>query len=471
MVGRGGPGRCERLLTRPSPSCGVNVVIAGAGEVGYYTARSLYSEGWEVAIVESDPAAADRAEALDALVVRGNAASAQKLEEAGIKDAQTFIAVTAFDEVNIVACSVAKGYGVNTIARINSSDYIDRPVSTDRLKLLGIDVAICPDLVAAHKIVRILMEPPALLESDVFAKGRIKVVQVTPGERAPVLRTPIRDIAWPRGANLAAIFRKGEVLVPRGSDAILPGDRIVVVGDDESIYDLQKMLDIASRKGGEEEPIQKVMIGGASRVGVNVAKLLERDVSVVLFEPDQELAEAASAQLGGVLVIQGEPTDRDLLVEEGITTADAFIGATPVEGKNILSCLLAKRLGAASTIALIDQIELVDLLHNVGVDLATSPRIATVNTLLQYTHRSEDLLSLAVMQRGEARVLEMVVTPTSKVAGKTLKRAGLPTNTIISAIVRGEQTIIPHGDTELEVGDTMVIFARTEAIPKLKKLI
>jgi trk system potassium uptake protein TrkA len=449
----------------------VNVVIAGAGEVGYYTARSLYSEGWEVAIIESNPEAADRAEGLDALVVRGNAASVTKLEEAGIKEAQTFIAVTASDEVNMVACSIAKGYGVNTLARINHSDYIDRPVSTDRLKLLGVDVAICPDLVSAHKIVRILMEPPALLEADVFAKGRIKVVQVTPGEKSPVLGVPIRDIAWPRGANLAAIFRKGEVIVPRGPDTILSGDRVVILGDDASIRDMQKMLDIPVRKGTEEEPIQKVMIGGATRIGINIAKLLEPNVNVTLFEPNQARAEEASSQLGSTLVIQAEPTDRDVLFDEGIGTVDAFIGATELQGKNILSCLLAKRLGAGSTIALIDQMELVDLLHNVGVDLATSPRIATVNTLLQYTHRSEDLVSLAVMQQGEARVLEMVVTPSSKIGGRTLKRANLPQNTLVAAMVRGDETIIPHGDTMVEVGDTLVIFARTEAIPRLKKLI
>jgi len=448
----------------------VNVVIAGAGEVGYYIARSLYSEGWEVAIIESDPEAADRAEGLDALVVRGNAASTRALEEAGIKQAQSFIAVTAADEVNMVACSIAKGYGVQTLARINSSDYIDRPVSTDRLKMLGIDVAICPDLVAAHKIVRILMEPPALLESDVFAKGRLKVVQVTPGEKAPVIGHTIRDIAWPKGANLAAIFRKGEVIVPQGSDSILAGDRVVIVGEDDSIREIQRMLDIG-RRGEEETPITKVMIAGATRIGVNIAKLLERDVNVVLIEPDQSLAEEASSQLGSALVILGEPTDRDLLLDEGVSNVDAFIGSTEVQGKNILSCFLAKRLGAASTIALIDQVELVDLLHNVGIDLATSPRIATVNTLLQHIHQSGDLVSLAVMQQGEARVLEMVVTPTSKVHGKPLKRAGFPPNTLIAAIVRGEETIIPHGDTVIEVGDTAVIFARTEAIPRLRKLI
>lgn len=468
-IWRGGGGLKTYLGALPIPTV-VNVVIAGAGEVGYYIARSLYSEGWEVAIIESDPEAADRAEGLDALVVRGNAASTRALEEAGIKQAQSFIAVTAADEVNMVACSIAKGYGVQTIARINSPDYIDRPVSTDRLKMLGIDVAICPDLVAAHKIVRILMEPPALLESDVFAKGRLKVVQVTPGEKAPVIGHTIRDIAWPKGANLAAIFRKGEVIVPQGSDSILAGDRVVIVGEDDSIREIQRMLDIG-RRGGEEAPITKVMIAGATRIGVNIAKLLERDVSVVLIEPDQSLAEEASSQLGSALVILGEPTDRDLLLDEGVSNVDAFIGSTEVQGKNILSCFLAKRLGAASTIALIDQVELVDLLHNVGIDLATSPRIATVNTLLQHIHQSSDLVSLAVMQQGEARVLEMVVTPTSKVHGKPLKRAGFPPNTLVAAIVRGEETIIPHGDTVIEVGDTAVIFARTEAIPRLRKII
>jgi trk system potassium uptake protein TrkA len=448
----------------------VSIVIAGAGEVGYYISRSLYSEGYEVSIIESEMDAADRAEGLDALVVRGNAASSARLEEAGIKEAKNFIAVTASDEVNMVACSIAKGYGVRTIARINGPDYIDRPVSLDQFKLLGIDVAICPDLVAAHKIVRILKSPSALLESDVFAKGKIKVVQVTPREEAPVFNKPIRDIYWPKGVNLAAIFRKSDVIVPQGSDSIQPGDRVVIVGEDTAIKEVHGMLALQDPRGKEDEPISKVMIAGATRIGVNIAKLMERDVDVTLIEPEAEKAEAASSQLSSALVIQGEPTDRDLLMDEGVSLVNAFIGATRAQGKNILSCFLAKKLGAASNIALIEQIELVDLLHDIGIDLATSPRISTVNTLLQYVHQTEDIVSLTVMQQGEARVLEMNVTAKSKIAGKSLRKVAMPTNTIIAAMVRDGGTIIPHGETKVEVGDTAVVFARTESIPKLKKL-
>ena len=448
----------------------MSVVIAGAGEVGFYIARSLYSEGIEVAIIESDEAAANKAESLDALVVRGNAAATTALEEAGIREADTFIAVTASDEVNMVACSIAKSYGVRTIARINATDYIDRPVSLDKFKLLGIDVAICPDLVAAHKIVRILSSPPALLETDVFAKGKIKVVQVTPGDNAPVMDKAIREIYWPKGVNLAAMFRKSDVIVPQGGDSIQRGDRVVLVGDDEAIKEAKGLLDIGSIRD-EATPIEKLMIAGATRIGVNIAKLIEREVDVTLIEPDPDVAEKASKQLSGTLVIQGEPTDRDLLLDEGVSSVDAFIGATGAQGKNILSCFLARKLGAKSTIALIDQIELVDILHDVGIDLATSPRIATVNTILQYAHQTEDLVSLAVMQQGEARVLEFMVTSKSKLAGKALRKIPMPPNSIIAAIVREGDTIIPHGDTVIEVGDTAVVFARTESIPKLKKLI
>jgi trk system potassium uptake protein TrkA len=447
----------------------VSVVIAGAGEVGFYIARSLYSEGIEVAIIEANEDAANRAESLDALVVRGNAAASTALEEAGIREATTFIAVTASDEVNMVACSIAKSYGVRTIARINATDYIDRPVSLDKFKLLGIDVAICPDLVAAHKIVRILSSPPALLETDVFAKGKIKVVQVTPGDEAPVMDKAIREIYWPKGVNLAAIFRKSDVIVPQGGDSIQRGDRVVLVGDDVSIGEAKGLLDIGSFLD-ESAPIAKLMIAGASRIGVNIAKLLEREIDVSLIEPDPAMAEDASSQLSGTLVIQGEPTDRELLLDEGVSSVDAFIGATAAQGKNILSCFLARKLGAKSTIALIDQIELVDILHDVGIDLATSPRIATVNTILQYAHQTEDLVSLAVMQQGEARVLEFKVTSKSKLAGKALRKIPMPPNSIIAAIVRDDDTIIPHGDTVVEVGDTAVVFARTESIPKLKKM-
>ncbi len=461
--------RDETFLRGPPPSYRVSVIIAGAGEVGYYIAKSLYSEGYEVVIIEVDEAAANRAESLDALVVRGNAAAASVLEEAGIREAKNFIAVTHSDEVNMVACSIAKSYGVRTIARIMDTDYIDRPVSLNKLKLLGIDVAICPDLVAANKIVRILTSSPALVESDVFAKGKIKVVQVSPGADAPVLGQPIRDVYWPKGCNLAAIFRKSEVIVPQGGDSIQAGDRVLIVGNDSAIKATKDLLDIRV-KWDTDTPISKVMIAGATRIGINIAKLLEREVDVSLIEPDAGLAEEASAQLSSSLVINGEPTDRELLLDEGVASVDAFIGATEAQGKNILSCFLAEKLGAHSTIALIDQLELVDLLYDVGIDLATSPRIATVNTILQYVHQSEDLVSLAVMQQGEARVLEMMVTSKSKIAGKPLRKIAMPPNSIIAAIARDGVTIIPHGDTTVEVGDNAVVFARTESIPKLKKL-
>jgi len=269
-------GGVETFLRRPLPSPRVSIVIAGAGEVGFYIARSLYSEGYEVAIIEADEKAANRAESLDALVVRGNAAAASYLEEAGIREAKNFIAVTRSDEINMVACSIAKSYGVRTIARINATDYIDRPVSLDKFKLLGIDVAICPDLVAAHKIVRILTSPPALLESDVFAKGKLKVVQVTPGEGAPVIGKAIREIYWPKGCNLAAIFRKSDVIVPQGNDVIMEGDRVVIVGEDSAIKEAKSILGIRSKRD-EDEDIHKIMIAGATRIGVNIAKLLERE--------------------------------------------------------------------------------------------------------------------------------------------------------------------------------------------------
>ncbi len=254
------------------------------------------------------------------------------------------------------------------------------------------------------------------------------------------------------------------------NDSIQLGDRVVLVGDDESIKEAKGLLDIGSIRE-EAKHIEKLMIAGASRIGINIAKLIEREVDVSLVEPDPEVADRASRQLSGTLVIQGEPTDRELLMDEGISNVDAFIGATRAQGKNILSCFLARKLGAKSTIALIDQIELVDILHDVGIDLATSPRIATVNTILQYAHQTEDLVSLAVMQQGEARVLEFMVTSKSKLAGKALRKIPMPPNSIIAAIVRDGDTIIPHGETVIEVGDTAVVFARTESIPKLKKLI
>ncbi len=443
-------------------------VIGGAGEVGLHIAHSLYDEGYNLAIVDKDPKACEKAEALDALVVRGNAASLAKLEEAGIGSAELFIGVTGSDEINIVACGIAHQKGCKTIARINSLDYIDEPIATKKFAFLGIDVAVCPELLAAIKMARMLTMP-SLLDTDVFARGKIQIIESTVNRKSTINGRSLKNIPLPPRCNLVAIFRRGEVIIPRGTDKLAAGDRVVVaLGDPRGMPEIKRLFGT-----GEPAPsldmIEKIMVVGATRIGMHLSRLLEKEVNIVLIDEDEERCKTASERLLSSLVIHGSGTDDSVLLEEGIANVDAFIATTSSEEINILSCILAKQYGAKKTIALVDRPELKNTLEGIGIDIAISPRLATVSGILQHVHRAE-MLSLSVLHKGEARIVELKVGPHSKIAGKKLKRTNFPKNTLVGAIVRGGNVIIPGGEDMVNVGDSLIVFARTDTIPSLVKL-
>lgn len=443
-------------------------VIGGAGEVGLHIAHSLYDEGYNLAIVDKDPKACEKAEALDALVVRGNAASLAKLEEAGIASAELFIGVTGSDEINIVACGIAHQKGCKTIARINSLDYIDEPIATKKFAFLGIDVAVCPELLAAIKMARMLTMP-SLLDTDVFARGKIQIIESTVNRKSAINGRSLKNIPLPPRCNLVAIFRRGEVIIPRGTDKLTAGDRVVVaLGDPRGMPEIKRLFGT-----GEPAPsldmIEKIMVVGATRIGMHLSRLLEKEVNIVLIDEDEERCKMASERLLSSLVIHGSGTDDSVLLEEGIANVDAFIATTSSEEINILSCILAKQYGAKKTIALVDRPELKNTLEDIGIDIAISPRLATVSGILQHVHRAE-MLSLSVLHKGEARIVELKVSPHSKIAGKKLKRTNFPKNTLVGAIVRGGNVIIPGGEDMVNIGDSLIVFARTDTIPSLVKL-
>jgi trk system potassium uptake protein TrkA len=443
-------------------------VIGGAGEVGLHIAHSLYDEGYNLAIIDRDIKACEKAEALDALVVNGNAASIAKLEEAGIANAELFIGVTGSDEINMVASGIAHTRGCKTIARINSLDYIDEPIATKRFAFMGIDVAVCPELLAAIKMARMLTMP-SLLDTDVFARGKIQIIENTVSIKSPVNGQSIKHIPFPPRCNLVAVFRREEVIIPRGTDRLMAGDRVVVaLGDPRGMPEIKRLLGTGA-PAPSLDMIEKIMVVGATRIGMHLARLLEKEVNIVLLDEDEERCKVASERLLSSLVIHGSGTDEGVLLEEGISNVDAFLATTSSEETNILSCILAKQYGAKKTLALVDRPELKNMLEGIGIDIAVSPRLATVSGILQHVHRAE-MLSLSVLHKGEARIVELKVSQDSKIAGKKLKRTHFPKNTLVGAIVRNGNVIIPGGEDVVNIGDSLIVFARTDTIPTLVKL-
>ncbi len=444
----------------------MHIIVAGAGEVGYNVARSLYEEGHDIAVIEPAGERFERLQDLDVIAVEGNAASRRKLEDAGVEKADLFMACTGFDEINMISAALAKTYGCRTLARINSIDYLDQPYS-DEYAGMGIDMAICPELVAAIRIGRLLAQP-SLVTAEVFSHGKVFIAEGRVEDAAFVVGKRVADVEPPEGFNLVAIYRADDIIIPRGSTVFEAKDRLLMALTSlDVLKDVESYIGKAKQLEPERE-IRRVMIGGATRVGVHLARLLENKRDVILVERDPARCERAGEQLHRALVVHGDVTDRHLLIQENVDTFDAFIGADKLEEYNVLSALIAKQLGVRKTVALINQPELKPLVETLGIDLAVAPRLSTVGALLKAAHKEAEDLSL--LHQGEAQVLEIRVGVNSPIAGKRIKRAHLPEHSIIGAIVRGDDVIIPRGDDRIDEGDTLIVFALTDALAKLERL-
>ena len=334
---------------------------------------------------------------------------------------------------------------------------------------IGVDIAICPELVAAIKISN-LLTTASIIDIDIFAGGKVRLTDLKVGRKSNVLRKSLKEIPFPPQCNVVAILRGTEIIIPHGDDVILPNDRVITfVGDPSSIPKVGHIFGVNDQPTAMKS-VERVMIAGATRIGIHLARLLaEKEVKVVLVEQDEERATYASELLSDVLIIHGEYTDREVLLDEGVAESDAFIASSGKEEMNILSCLLAKQLGAPRAIAMVDRPDLKTVLEDIGVDLAITSRLATISSVLQHIRKTK-LLSLSILQAGEAQVLEGKVTSESRIVGKRIKAIKWTKHALVGAVVRGKKVIIPRGDFRILEDDVLIIFVKTVAIKKLEKL-
>ncbi len=444
------------------------VVVGGAGEVGFNVARALRDEGHDVAVVESDPQRLERLQELDVLAVLCNIATKRVLEEeVRVQDADLLIACTGDDAVNMIAAALAKTYGVRTIARINATEYLNVPYS-DEYKQMGIDMAVSPDMVAAIRIRRLLKQPE-LLNIDVFAQGKVHIAEGRVTEEAFVTGKMVQDVEPPAGFNLFAIYRGDDVIIPRGSTRFQAHDRLLMaMSSPEVLKDVEPY--IGRLKSVEpHKPVKRVMIAGATRIGVHLARILEQTKhDVVLVDNDEQRCRRAGERLNKALVVQGDVTDRQLLIQENVDTFDAFVAATRIEEYNVLAALIAKQLGVDVTVAVINQPELKQFLETLDIDLAVAPRLSTVGAILKHVHPATEELQLQNL--GEERIIILRVPEGAAIEGRKIRKAGLPPHSIIAAIVRGEDVILPRGDDEIHADDLIVAYALTESVERLERL-
>jgi trk system potassium uptake protein TrkA len=437
----------------------VKIIVLGAGQVGRTAAYHLSrEEANEVTVVDiNEQALRDLQDRLDIRTVSGNASSPAVLETAGAADAEIIVALTSSDEVNMLACQVAFTlYRTPTkIARIRAPEYFQREGLFSESGI-AVDTWISPEQLVTEYIERLIRYPGALQVLD-FADGKVRLVGVRAlrggllvGQRLRALREHIPGT----DARVAAIYRNGQSVIPQGDTVIEHGDEVFFLAARKDI----RLVMSEMRKA--EDPAKRVVIAGAGNIGFRLAKALESHNQVKLIERDTRRARRVSELLTSTIVLNGDAADEELLVEENIDSADVFTALTNSEEANILSAMLAKRLGAHKVMALINKPSYAELMESGPIDIAISPQTITIGSLLAHVRRG-DVVRVHSLRRGAAEAIEAIVhgePGTSRVVGRRIEDIGLPQGTTIGAIVRGEEVIIAHHDTVIQADDHVILF-------------
>lgn len=448
----------------------MKVVVVGAGEVGYHLARTLSWEGHEVVIIDTRQELVDRAAgSMDVMALRGNGTSVQLLVSAGVRDADLLVAVTSVDEVNIVACMLAKQLNVKTcIARVRNQEYSDpnNPVS---LVGLGIDQIIHPELEAAKEVVRMIMHPQAI---DVVecASGKIMLVGMRIDEKSDIIDRPL-DVLTPAISELSfrlvSIIREGNTIIPRGKDIIKQGDAIYAICHSEDLPILFKMA------GKRETVSNDIMLLGGGMIGRMVAEMIEgrKGYNIKLIEGDEDRSNRAVQRLKHTMVIKGgsEGIDFDVLALEGIDEMGVFAALTDDDENNIVTSLFARHLGVKRTVTLISKPEYIPIIRAIGLDAAVNERIITSDAIIKYLLGSR-ISAKSTLQGIDAEIIEFSVVEGTKVAGKRVRDIHFPEGSLVGAIERNEEAHIAVGDSMVLPGDHLVVFCQSKVVPKLNKL-
>ena len=450
----------------------MKIVILGAGQVGRTAAYQLSrEEANEVTVVDTnEETLRDLQDRIDIRTVAGNAAYPTVLEAAGAAEADILVALTNSDEVNMMACEVA--YTLfrtpTKIARIRAAEYTSRPELFNE-GALAVDVFISPEQLVTEYIERLIRYPGALQVLD-FADGKVRLVGVRARKGGLLVGRALRELPEhiPKAdARVLAIYRAGRMIRPEGDTVIEDGDEMFFLAPTDSIRRVMTEM----RK--QDEPVRRLVIAGGGNIGLRLARALEKSNQVKLIERDPRRARRISELLENTMVLNGDAADEELLVEENIDSTDVFAAITNSEEANILSAMLAKRLGAHKVMALINKPSYAELMESGSIDIAISPQTITIGSLLAHVRRG-DVVKVHSLKRGAAAALEAIVhgtEATSRVVGRRVEEIRLPEGASIGAVVRGDEVIMAHHDTVVRSDDHVIVFLsdrrHVEAVERL----
>ena len=441
----------------------MRAVIIGAGKIGYNIAETLSQEGHDVFVIEKDEERQQVVEEnLDVQALLGNGADSRLLESIEIEKSDLLIAVTENDELNMLSCMLAGQYGVKkTVARVRKPEY-DRNNKLSSNPALNVDLLINPERVAAAEIAKIISVPEAV-DVNYYAKGKITLLELRIEKGNPVINCALKEIHGQHHFLVAAILREDTLIIPRGDDQILLGDRVLLIGRTDQMREIENYL------GFHRQTIHSVMLVGGSRVAFYLTQLLEkRGLEVKIIEKDYKHCKFLAGQLNEAIILNGDGSDIDLLQDEGVQESDLFVALTEDDKLNILVSLMAKRLGAGRTIAQVRRSDYLPLIEAVGIDVAISPRLLTAEAVLRFVRNSE-FLSINVLEKGSAEVYEIIVNSRMKrLINRPIKELGLPKGILIGARFRNNDAVIPSGSDVLLPGDRIIIFAAAATVRKVE---
>ena len=437
-------------------SMDMRIIVIGAGHLGYIIAELLSNEGYDVVVVDSD---GDKLEAvrndLDVLTVMADGTSPSFMRSQA-RGSDLLVAVTAIDEVNIIACILAKKNGIpHTIARIRDPKFLAEPV--DYIKEnFDIDLVLSPELITAREISRLVMTPSAINVED-FAGGRVRLLESKISPRSPYAHRELKDIKLPPSVLIALILRDHQMIIPHGNDRLLPLDNVYFLGNPES---LEKLSLHSSAK--YQRRTKKALIIGAGRTGQALAPMLERQgISVKVIDNNEDHCQQMAGKLKKGMVLCGDGTDMDLLTHEGVSEADTVICTTKDERLNLMMALLAKHLGAGQTMVRVTRTEYISLMQQVGIDIVLSTRLLAAGEVLGFV-RSGSVVSVSLLEGARVQAIEIVLTEGSKAVGVPLMKADIPRSCLVGAYVRNGHVYIPDGHSVLSAGDSVILIVEAD---------
>lgn len=443
----------------------MRIIIVGGGEVGFYLSQRLSLEGHELTVIEMDGDKCERIRnALDIMVIEGNGASQEVLRDAGIEEADMIIGASGADEINIFACMIAAKFNVKLkAARVRNPEYYSSN-SVFKQSELGVDLFIHPEEEVAEEILRLLLRATAT-EIVEFENGKMLVIGIKLDKSCPYINMQLKEMGneeLRKKFRVVAMLKNNKTIIPTGEDYINNNDHLFVATRADHLNDLLKMT------GKDEQKLDKIMVLGGGKIGRSVVHGLEkRNKKVTLIEVNREKSRKVACEFKKAMVVQADGTEIDMLAKEGILEMDAFVAVTSDDENNIISCLLARHLGIQKTISLVNRIDYMPLMPVIGIDSTVNVRLSTANAILRLIRRGH-ILSVVSFHGIEAEGIEFEIKEKGKITGKPLSKLNLPEGTVIAFIVRGGESFVPHGNSTIEPGDRVIIFALPDAVSELE---